>query len=78
MFRTRPEKTAIAHFIRIEPEKTVYSFPNEMLDGHGELRSHTGFLLIEKGSLGREGEIVKPFVERRFQATVEETGCTNY
>jgi phenylacetate-CoA ligase len=32
--------------------------------------------LVEKGSLRREGEGIKPFVDRRFEA-VEDTGCTN-
>jgi len=32
--------------------------------------------LVEKGSLRRQGERIKPFVDRRFEA-VEDTGCTN-
>jgi phenylacetate-CoA ligase len=33
--------------------------------------------LVETGSLKREGERVKPFLDRRFEATMEDTGCTN-
>ncbi len=32
--------------------------------------------LVERGSLEREGDRVKPFVDRRFKA-MEDTGCTN-
>ncbi len=33
--------------------------------------------LVERGSLKGRGERVKPFVDRRFEAAVEDTGCTN-
>jgi phenylacetate-CoA ligase len=33
--------------------------------------------LVEKGSLRREGDRVKPFVDRRLEAAVEDARCTN-
>ena len=37
----------------------------------------TKIKLVERGSLKRDGNKVKPFVDRRLEATTEDTGCTN-
>ena len=34
--------------------------------------------LVEKGSLKREGGIVKPFIDTRLKVKMEDTGCTNF
>jgi phenylacetate-CoA ligase len=34
--------------------------------------------LVEKGSLKRDGDRVKPFIDRRFEVAVEDAGCTNF